>query len=134
MTYLDFDVAMSESSSWIRAANSQPMIERRSTHTFTVMLPGGEAHRVTYATERGAYVGFCDCDAAKYHATPCAHLCALRQLEAIGVADITGRPIKAEPRGGPEPEPDLLTDGSGSPQSYAAGHDGQPFGRPDQRL
>lgn len=140
------------------------MIEQRTSTTFGVLLPNGEdAHTVTYAKERGAYVGYCDCDGDKYHDLPCAHLCTLRKAEFIGAADVHGQTIEATSTGpGSEPEPELLADGGSgrrgrlptdgesrdghggirpvpphvdpTPDTWTAGDDGQEFGRPETQL
>lgn len=133
MSYIDFRDAMSESTSWDRADDQTALIERIDRHTYLVMLPGGEPHFVTYATERGGYVGHCDCKGYKYHDI-CAHLCTLRKAEFGGETGIDGEPINADPRHLNDTEPEIRADGSGSPQSYAAGSDGETFGRPEQQL
>ncbi|GGM69367.1 hypothetical protein J2752_001960 [Halarchaeum rubridurum] len=99
MTYLDFaSVRDADSTSWTRANPDRALIEQRGPTTFIVMLrDGAAAHDVTYGLERGARVGFCDCDGYKYsdESVPCAHLCVLRKAEFIGATSVDGERIEA---------------------------------------
>jgi len=143
-SYLDFRKAVDEqSTSWDRADPTQALIEKSSSTKYTVTLPGGSAHECHYGTERGGRVGYCDCKGWEFRdddSTPCAHLCVLRKAEFIGSTTINGQPVDPEPTiseveaGAVEPEPDILADGSGNPNDYAAGADGQQFGRPEGQL
>lgn len=130
MSYLDFTSAMSESRSWQRADDEEALIEKIDKHNYLVTLPGGDTHYCTYATERGGYVGTCDCKGYKY-GDICAHLCTLRKAEFVGEEGIGGGEIKAEPRHLNDTEPEIRADGG---VDHAAGSDGETFGRPDQRL
>ncbi|ELY69319.1 hypothetical protein [Natrinema versiforme] len=148
MTYLDFrHEADEQTTSWQRADPRAALVERVDPITFRVMLQGGsEYHRVHYALERGAHVGWCDCKGFEYRDdenSPCAHLCTLRKAEGPGeitpLETVNGEPIEAVDssalEGGTEIEPDkrAMTDG-GLIDPPAAGSDGRTFGRPESRL
>ena len=157
-SYLDFDQAVDEqTTSWQRADPDAAMIEQRTSTTFAVLLPDGdESHTVTYGKERGAHVGYCDCDGDRYHDLPCAHLCTLRKAEFIGASDVHGQKIEADDMGpGTEPEPELIADGGDRRQPRdgesrdgdggirpvpphvdptPAGADGRTFGTPESQL
>ncbi|MBP2251148.1 hypothetical protein J2754_001469 [Halarchaeum solikamskense] len=106
MTYLDFEDEQPDpdnpdddgSTSWQRADPARALIERHSPTDYVVMLQDGAApHAVAYGLERGARVGFCDCDGFHYsdESVPCAHLCVLRKSEFIGAESVDGQRIEA---------------------------------------
>ena len=147
--YLDFEVEVeSQSTSWERADPDGALIERTGPTEFRVMLPGGEVHTCHYGTERGGHVGYCDCKGWEYRdddASPCAHLCTLRQAEFIGDRADDGERITAESTigeidaGATETEPELRADGGrGHVDEHVeptpAGADGRTFGTPEGRL
>jgi len=138
MPFLDFtEEAHADSTSWQRADPDAALIERCGPTTYRVMLPGGDVHECNFATERGGHVGSCDCKGFQYRdddASPCAHLCTLRQAEFIGDDADDGQPVEAVDtiseidRDADALEPELRADGG-----RAAGADQEVFGRPSQR-
>lgn len=145
MTYLDFKrEASTSSTSWERADPAAALVERSGVDEYVVMLRDGETpHTVSYATERGARVGYCDCKGFEYRDrddSPCAHLCVLRKAEFVGADDVNGRPVEAADTaelveaGATEPDPELRADGGRDlGETPAAGADGRTFGRPEYR-
>ncbi|GGL57804.1 hypothetical protein [Halocalculus aciditolerans] len=141
MTYLDFKrEAEASSTSWERADPHQALIERQSPIDYVVTLrDGATAHRVTYAAERGARVGYCDCKGFQYRDeddSPCAHLCVLRKADFIGATSVDGQLIEAgdavalEATDATETEPELVTDGGREPVEWqAGGQDERTFGQ-----
>jgi hypothetical protein len=138
MPFLDFvEECHADSTSWERADPDAALIERCGPTTYRVMLPGGNVHECDYGTERGGHVGSCDCRGFQYRdddASPCAHLCTLRQAEFIGDDADDGQPVEAVDtiseidRDADAVEPELRADGG-----RAAGADQEVFGRPSQR-
>lgn len=117
-------------SSWTRGDPADALIESRSRYGWLVTLPDGEPHECALARERGAYVGWCDCDGYRYHDGPCAHLCALRKADFIHADDLEGDRIHIPDT---ETAREPVTDG-GRVVEHAAGSDGREFGRPEGRL
>lgn len=79
---LDFEsVRDSESESWERSDPARALIGDLNRYGWAVTLRGGSVHHVALARERGAWVGWCDCDGYYYNdeGVPCAHLCAVRR-------------------------------------------------------
>ncbi|MCD2199098.1 hypothetical protein LPA44_04185 [Halobacterium sp. KA-4] len=116
--------------SWTRGDPDDALIESLNRYGWVVTLPDGDTHECALARERGAYVGWCDCDGYRYHDGPCAHLCALRKADFVNDHDVEDQPIRIPDT---ESSPEPVTDG-GQPVEPAAGHDGRQFGRPEGRL
>jgi len=142
MPYLDFQAERdSNSDSWTRSNPDGALIEHVDTNTYRVLLPGGNVHDCNFATERGGYVGYCDCKGWQFRdddSSPCAHLCTLRKAEFADKKADDGHPITAkssiseiDPEA-VEPEPEVLADGGAD--DYAAGEDSEVFGRPEAQL
>ncbi|QLC33633.1 hypothetical protein EFA46_005275 [Halarchaeum sp. CBA1220] len=125
MTYLDFErVVGTDSASWTRADPRRALIERHSPTDYVVMLQdGADSHTVVYGLERGARVGYCDCDGYQYSddSVPCAHLCVLRKAEFIGAESVDGERIEAVDTAAlaeADHDPGLRADGGGLEPTY----------------
>lgn len=100
---LDFQAAKdADTESWDRADPEGALIEQIDgrPNVWKVTLPdSSEVYRCRYETERGAYVGHCECKGWHYNRpSPCVHLCTLRQAEFVGApraADAHGQPVRA---------------------------------------
>jgi len=134
MPYLDFrGEAHVDSTSWQRADPDAALIERTGPTEWLVTLPGGSAHRCRYGLERGGRVGYCDCEGFRFRdddASPCAHLCTLRQADFIDGEDVRGQRVEAVDTF-EEIEREIVADGG---LEAAVGADGRTFGRPEGRL
>jgi len=119
--------------SWERAA---PMaddteIHRLNRYAWTVELPDGQPHVAALVREDDWFSGWCDCDGFRYQDGPCAHLCTLRQGAFIHVQTDDGETVEVDDATAAR-EP--VTDGGQIVEDYAAGSDGEVFGRPEGRL
>jgi hypothetical protein len=119
--------------SWQRGAplDDATEIERLNRYGWRVELPDGDPHLCGLGTERGAYVGWCDCKGFKYGDGPCAHLCTLRQAEFIDACDVDDERVRIPST---DADADALATDGGEVVEHAAGADGREFGRPEGRL
>jgi hypothetical protein len=122
-----------QTGSWRRAVEEGDAaeLERLNRYGWRVQLPDGSPHLTALGTEREAYVGWCDCKGFKHNDGPCAHLCTLRQAAFIDARDVDGEPVDIPDTEG---EKKALPDGGAFVEDYAAGADGEVFGRPEGRL
>ena len=151
MKYMHMTAVDRESTRWQRADPEAALIETVDTAQWTVALPdGNDAHTVTYFRDGINARGHCTCKGHRYHDI-CAHLITIRQadvldirtvdgdlvriptLEADAVDDVERKVADDEIEADSSPEP-VRADGSGSPDDYAAGSDGDQFGRPEGQL
>ncbi|WP_089668662.1 helix-turn-helix domain-containing protein [Halobacterium jilantaiense] len=123
------------STSWERAAPLAPATEIRqlNSHAWLLQLPDGSPHVTALLRRQGSYQGWCDCNGWEYRddpASPCAHLCTLRQGAFAHVETAEGERLQVtEASATREP----VTDG-GEFVKPAAGADGREFGRPEGQL
>jgi hypothetical protein len=95
MRSLNFEAERDEETdSWTRADPLNGTLARLTWEQWGVHLPDGDdAHIVTLRHESRGYVGECDCSGYQFHDGPCAHLCAVRKAEFLGIEDAAGEVV-----------------------------------------